>query len=295
MKIVSVDPFRCRMWDLHDRLEGAITEESCRAEIESIDRHGQMVPVLGRPTRDRSDYDVELIFGARRLFIARHLGKSLIIELRDISDREALIAMDAENRHRIDISPYERGISYAQWLRDGHFRSQEDISRTLKVSAAQVSRLLKLARLPAVVVDAFRTPLEICESWGCDMTDALDHPHRRQLIVQKARAIGIRTPRPQAIEVYKQLMAAGAQGRRARTTPHDQVIKNDRGRPLYRIRRLRNHVALLLPVERVPVSTLSAIQKTLAEILQATSSADNGSRLHSRLNNDWHLESTTQV
>lgn len=287
MSIVSVDPFRCRMWDLHDRLEGAITEESCKAEIESFQRHGQIVPALGRPTRGRADYDVDLIFGARRLFIARHLGRALSIELREISDRDALIAMDAENRQRIDISPYERGMSYAQWLRDGHFRSQEDISRTLKVSAAQVSRLLKFARLPAVVVDAFRSPVEICEAWGCEMIDALERPQWRPLIIQRARALGARSPRPQSIEVYRQLMATCAKGRRARAAGRDQVIKSDRGRPLFRVRRLRNHVALLLPVDRVPGTTLSAIQRTLAEMLQTSAAEAVVVHSSSRLGDEW--------
>src|SRR5215472_14327187 len=62
-----VSPFRCRMWSLHDRLEEHITEESCKAEIESFQSHGQVVPVIGRPVPEDPGYDFELIFGARRL------------------------------------------------------------------------------------------------------------------------------------------------------------------------------------------------------------------------------------
>jgi ParB family transcriptional regulator, chromosome partitioning protein len=178
-EIVFINPFRCRLWDLHDRIETHITEESCRAEIESISRHGQIVPALGRPLRGTPDYDVELICGARRLFVARHIKRDLAVELREISDREALILMDTENRQRTDISPYERGMSYARWLRSGHFQSQDDVARALKISAAQVSRLLKVARLPAVVVDAFADPTEIHESWGLDLMAALEDPERR--------------------------------------------------------------------------------------------------------------------
>src|ERR1051325_11559924 len=42
--IVRVNPFRCRMWPLLDRLGDYITEQSCRAEIESFARYGQLVP-----------------------------------------------------------------------------------------------------------------------------------------------------------------------------------------------------------------------------------------------------------
>src|SRR5262245_57838727 len=140
--IVSVNPFRCRMWALHDRLETHVTEDTCRAEIESISKHGQLVPVLGRPLRQDPDYEVELIYGARRLFVARLINQPLLVELRELSDRDAIVAMDVENRLRQDISPYERGRSYARYLQSGFFKSQDEIARSLKISASQVSRLL---------------------------------------------------------------------------------------------------------------------------------------------------------
>src|SRR5688500_12250742 len=129
MKIVChTDPFRCCMWELHDRLEVDITEESCKAEIESLRMHGQLIPVLGRRIKDDPDYDIELIYGARRLFAARNLNKQLAVELREISDREAILAMDVENRQRCEVSPFERGRSYVRWLQAGHFSSQEDLA-----------------------------------------------------------------------------------------------------------------------------------------------------------------------
>ncbi len=44
---IQVNPFRCQMWQLHDRIDAYINEETCRAEIESFLKHGQLVPVLG--------------------------------------------------------------------------------------------------------------------------------------------------------------------------------------------------------------------------------------------------------
>jgi ParB family chromosome partitioning protein len=267
--VISVSPFRCRMWDLHDRFEASICEETCRAEIESFSRHGQIVPVLGRPLRGNPDHDIELICGARRLFVARHLKQDLIVELREMSDREALISMDIENRERADISPYERGMSYARWLRSGHFQSQDDIARALKISAAQVSRLVKLSRLPAVVVDAFASPTEICETWGLDLIEALDDPTRRQPTIHQARQIREQNPRPRGADVYRQLLSSTGKGRRVKMKSHDEVVKDVRGRPLYRIRQLRNCVALLLPVERLPAATLSSIRHAISTIMVA--------------------------
>src|SRR5262245_61544618 len=118
--IVAVNPFECRLWDLHDRLESQLTEKSCTAEIESFGKHGQLVPALGRPLTQDPTYKVELIYGARRLFVARHINSPLLVEIREMTNREAIVAMDIENRQRTDISAYERGLSYARWLRTGH-------------------------------------------------------------------------------------------------------------------------------------------------------------------------------
>jgi ParB family chromosome partitioning protein len=268
--LVSVNPFRCRMWSLHDRLENYVTEETCRAEMESFSRHGQMIPVLGRPLRGDSSHDIELIYGARRLFVARQLNLPLKVELRTMSNREALIAMDIENRHRKDLSPYERGLSYAQFLREGYFGSQDDIVRTLKVSPSQVSRLLKLARLPSVIIEAFGNPFEICETWGLEVYEALEDAQSRPAVIQAARAIARLNPRPSAKEVYRQLMEPSQPPERKSRAVRNEVVKGYSGAPLFRIRHQGNSVTLLLPVEKVSAKDLSRIGSVIADILQET-------------------------
>jgi len=143
--------------------------------------------------------------------------------------------MDIENRHRTDVSAYERGVGYSRGLKAGHFKNQDDIARTLKISAAQVSRLLKLARLPAVVLDAFNGPENICEGWGLDIIEALDDPQKRVATVRAARDVCSTAPRPAAREVYQALLSASAAGRRVPNRSHDEVVKGRDGRPLWAV------------------------------------------------------------
>jgi ParB family transcriptional regulator, chromosome partitioning protein len=274
--IVSVDPFRCRMWRWHERNPEQITAESCRTEIESFAEHGQLVPVLGRPLVDDERYDVELIYGARRLFVARALHKPLMIELRELSDQEAIIAMDIENRLRKDISPYERGLSYLRWMRSGYFRSQEDIAAALKISSSQVSRLLKLARLPSVVINAFGSGAEIREVWGQELSDALLEPGRRQRILRTARAIAESSPRPGATEVYQRLLNSDYRARRSRTASHDIVVRGKNGGWLFRIRRQRDSVAIIFPPENISACSLANIEDVVARILRASPAREAG-------------------
>lgn len=266
--IQTVNPFRCRMWDLHDRLDAHITEDSCKAEIESFQRHGQIVPALGRRLIGDPAHDYELIYGGRRLFIARYLNKPLLIEVRSMTDREAIIAMDIENRHRQDISPYERGRSYANWLRSGNFGSQDDIAKSLKISASQVSRLLKLARLPCVVVDAFSSASEICETWGLEIAEALEDPQRRPAILQVARGLASKNPRESAATVYRELVLAGQKSRNVKKPAHDEVVFDDGGAPLFRVRYQRNTVALVLPMGKLSPKSLGHIRQAVRGLMQ---------------------------
>jgi ParB family chromosome partitioning protein len=266
-EIRFVDPFRCRMWDLHDRLESDVTEDSCKEVIESVRKHGQIVPVLGRPLSGDLTHDIELIFGARRLFVARHLNAPLALELREISDCEGIVAMDIENRQRKDISPYERGRGYARWLRAGYFNSQEDIARGLDVSASQVSRLLKLARLPSVIVNAFSSTVDIREKWGLDLMEAWEDPQRRHAIAQRARAIGAMSERPAAQDVYEQLLLCAAQEPGPKKERNEEMVLDDNGAPLFQIRRQSKGFAFLMPADKVSASCLQLLRQAIKDEL----------------------------
>jgi ParB family chromosome partitioning protein len=264
-----VDASRCRMWPLHDRLEDHITAEACASEIASFSDHGQLVPVLGRPLTGDPDFDIELIYGARRLYVARHAKMPLLVELREISNRDAVIAMDIENRQRVDVSPYERGLGYARWLDSGVFGSQEEIAEALKVSTSQVSRMLKLARLPEVITAAFASPIDICEGWGLDLVDAFEDPERAKALVKKARALASMTRRPPALEVYRRLIAdLGGHGR-PKSLSRDEVVKDSSGTPLFRVRHQIHSIALVLPRQAMSADLLRNICNAVSSILQS--------------------------
>jgi ParB family chromosome partitioning protein len=268
-QIVAFNPFRCRMWEFHDRLQAQLTEQTCRVAIESFSKHGQLVPVLGRPLQRDQEYDVELIYGARRLFAAQHLNKPIMVDMRPMSDKEAFIAMDIENRVRSDISPYERALSYSQWLRQGHFSSQDELARTLRISSSQVSRLLKLAQLPTVILQALGNPTCICEGWGVKLVAALENPLRRNAMLATARAIIAEGSPPAAATVYRQLLAAPCGKRHAKPAHHDVVIRGSTGAPVMRVRQQRDSVAFVIPVESLKDGARKAICEAITGILQS--------------------------
>jgi ParB family chromosome partitioning protein len=279
------------MWDGHARLEEHINEETCRDEIESFTLHGQKIPVLARPYKSDTTHDFELIYGARRLFVARLLNVPLLLESKELTDREATVALDIENRQRKELSPYERGRSYQAWLRAGIFSSQDELARALNLSNSQVSRLLRLAQLPSVVVGAFASPVDICENWGRMLVDIWKDPPKQRALTAAARAIA-KEPEPlPAPTVFRRLIAApnGSDPRRgsAQSDSHDEVVKDAQGNPLFRIRHHRRDTALLLPTMSVPAHVLSAIKDEVAGILhRANSETVDFTKQHTRARPD---------
>lgn len=268
-EIVAVNPFRCRMWSEHGRLQELLNEGNCKAEIDSFELHGQLIPALGRRVRSANGCDIELIYGARRLFVAKHLNVELQVELRELSDREAIVLLDAENRLRRDFSPYERGCNFQSWLRSGHFESQRDIASALAMSPSQVSRLLKLARLPAVLINAFPSPTDICELWGIDLFDAWQDETQRAGLAGRARDIARLSPRLPADRVIEELLVRPVRGGRAALESRDEVVHGRDGKPLFRMRFGRNSVTVSLPLEGMTSSALTIIKTALSKCLQS--------------------------
>ncbi len=185
--------------------------------------------------------------------------------------------MDIENRQRQDISPYERGLSYARWLREGHFDSQDDIAAALRVSASQVSRLLKIARLPPIVVSAFRDVSQLCEAWALELAAALEDPQKRTQTLKVAREIAKVSPHPSAREVCRRLLAAPMPGRKPVAKHNNEVICDEKGKPLFRVRHERRAIALLLPVDLVSAAILREVCGNVRTLLQrdSTGGLDN--------------------
>jgi ParB family transcriptional regulator, chromosome partitioning protein len=211
---VRADPSRCRVWRLRERTLNLITEESCSAELVSVERVGQLVPAIGRPFRDDPNLDVEIICGARRLFVARHLHIPLRVQILELTDREAAITLEAERHSGAPSSPYERGLWLAELDAAELYHSQDELARELSIAPAQLIRLLKMAALPSLVVEAFSRPEEIRESWALELHRAWSD--ERHLLLERASALARQTPRPPAAIVYQMLLAQPSRARRGR-------------------------------------------------------------------------------
>src|SRR5215469_665604 len=267
MAIEQVEPASCTLWQFHERFGDELTDESCKELITSIQRHGQRHPVLGRGLARSRGRKIELIYGARRLFAATQLGVKLLVDVREMEDREAIVEMEIENRLRADISPYERGMSYRRWLNARLFPSQAELAKELGVSEAQVSRLLRYADLPAAVVGAFDGVQSIREEWAVALAKICQDPSRRQGVLRRAREAsqGERRYPPQV--VFRRLVSTDLLGGHD-VRPRDEVVKTISGAPMYRIAVRAKSVHFIVPRDGLSEKLMHELKRLLSSTLQ---------------------------
>jgi ParB/RepB/Spo0J family partition protein len=265
MAIQLVNPARCRLWEMHSRLGEQVDIHTCSTLLNSMKLHGQKQPVLARRITSVDGCEFELIYGARRLFVAQQLGVDLLVECKELDDRTALIEMDIENRVREDISAYERGISYRRWLNAGHFANQTMLAKSLGVSAAQICRLLKYAELPTVVVAAFASPHEIREEWAGTLAKHCQDAAKRTEILARARAARFLTS-PRSAQATFESLLSGA--RRSVKGVSDKVIRSSNGVPLFRVAFKSKTVHLVISREKLDTELLDVITKRIAGVFE---------------------------
>lgn len=181
---VWIEPERIRTWRLANRK--VFNDESMSELQESIRNNGQEHPALVRPTPPDQGHEFELIYGARRLEAAKRLGVKLKCIVNEIDDRSAVLSMDAENRVRTDITPYERGADYAQWLSEGLFENATTLGEQVGVSATSISKLLKIATLPESVLYALPNSRDLSLAYGYELATACPDEQSRARVDRAA-------------------------------------------------------------------------------------------------------------
>lgn len=148
--IVDLDPALIDASFVTDRMSQDDVEY--RTLRDSIAQSGQDSPILVRPhPNKRGRYQVA--FGHRRLRAAKDLARPVRAVVRQLSDRELILAQGQENSARANLSFIERA-RFAHKLEAASY-DRETIMRALSVDKTTVSRLISVvSRIPAEVIDA---------------------------------------------------------------------------------------------------------------------------------------------
>lgn len=147
--IVELDPQSIDASTISDRLSDD-GEEYLELK-QAIQEAGQSTPILVRPASDGQRYMV--VFGHRRLKVARELGIFVKAVVKQLDDIASAIAQGQENSARSNLSFIERAFFARNLLANG--MTKEVVRSSLAVDEAMLSKMLGVVDvIPAAVIAA---------------------------------------------------------------------------------------------------------------------------------------------
>jgi len=188
----------------HEKSFSSEEFESLKAEIESAGGNIQAIKV--RPMRSLPG-EFEVVFGHRRHLACLELGIMVLAVVEEMTDAELFCQMDRENRERADLRPYEAGVFYAKALDQGLFPSAKKLAASACLDLSQLGKALALARLPADVIAAFPSPLDLQYRWAPVLVQALQKDP--DIVLSRARELQNALPRLAAAKVLSCLVEGG--------------------------------------------------------------------------------------
>jgi ParB family chromosome partitioning protein len=256
------------VWTFNHRSEEKLTEEACKDLIDDIRTSGQQVPALGRRLHNDSDHDIEIIYGARRHLATRLLTRDLIVEIRDMTDDEALCAMEKENQQRMAPSPYERGRTWLRLLRGKACKSHQDIADRIGVARSLVSRLISIAELPALIIAAFASPDDIKADWGTELHKAWNDELRQPWVIRRARAFERVATRPAARQIYSMLISPPGISAKYTRQERNIPVTDELGEVVFHRQHRSGKTLWILSASILDMDIIESIDRSILELIQ---------------------------
>lgn len=240
---LQLDPARVRIWAGNARRYDALNETVCEDLISSIlAEGGQKVPAVVRRVEDDAAHDYEVIAGTRRHWTISWLRANsypdmkFLAQVHELDDESAFRLADVENRARKDVTDLERARNYAAALPTYYGNHLSRMAERLKLSKGWLSKMIKVAKLPDTVVEAFADPADIRLKPAYPLAQALEEDERASAILVEARRIQVeqdkrrsnKAPLLLGPDVLKRLLAAGKE-----KDPSEQryIVRTADGRP----------------------------------------------------------------
>jgi ParB family transcriptional regulator, chromosome partitioning protein len=230
--ILQLDPKRIRATQFKNRDDRSLLLHDPKFVqlTKSIAADGQETPIRVRPVKDADPFEFEIVSGHRRhaaclaLDASTNKGFSIlaIVDAAAEETRDLVLKMYRENADREDLSPYETGRMFKQWLAAEIFPTQEAISAATRQSKQNVGKYLALASLPDYLIAAFGDPRVLSLRWSTDLTAvaAGETPDLKALAEELAQ----RHPAPAPDAVFAELLARSPK-RTSRAAPAIESVR----------------------------------------------------------------------
>lgn len=149
--IVELDPELVDQSFVRDRR----TEDEVEFQelLKAIREGGQNSPILVRP-HPRSMGRYMVVFGHRRLRAAQELGRKVRAIVRNLEDREHVLALGHENSARANVPFIERARFASDVARLNYDEDHATLLSALSTDRTTLSKMLSVASLPNPILDA---------------------------------------------------------------------------------------------------------------------------------------------
>ena len=189
-----------------------------------------------RPGTVAGGPDYEIVEGHRRHAAILELDRETDggfqilarLDAKAAESKDLVLKMYRENAERQDLSAFETGSMFAQWLGVGLYKSQREIAAATGLHETTVGQYVAIAELPTEVVAAFRDPRTIALRWSKALAGACRE--RQKSTLARAAKLLKQDPAPDAETVFRILTseAATAGGRPHRSKLSESVKVDDK-------------------------------------------------------------------
>lgn len=149
--------------------------EEFNVVLSAIRDRGQDTPILVRP-HPKAAGRYMVVFGHRRLKVAQALGRTVRAILKEMEDRDHVVALGQENSARANVPFIDRALFAGELARLRYDDDNATIMSALSVDRGTLSKLLAVANLPAGVLGALEQAKGIGRDRWYELKLLLDNP-----------------------------------------------------------------------------------------------------------------------
>lgn len=185
--VVELDPDLIDVSFVRDRRTD--DEDEFNDLLSAIRGSGQSSPILVRP-HPKSAGRYMTVFGHRRLRVAKELGRKVRAIVKEMEDRDHVLALGQENSARANVPFIERALFAADVARLHYDDDNATILSALSIDRATLSKMLSVATLSSQVLGAIGQAKGIGRDRWYELKLLLDNPANQERAIEILREDG---------------------------------------------------------------------------------------------------------
>lgn len=171
--IVELDPKLVDPSFLKDRIEH--NDEEFDKLKNAIEEDGQNSPILVRP-HPTVDGRYMVVFGARRRRVAEELGIQVRAVIKQMTDRDHVVAQGQENAARSNLTFIERALMAASVIDRKYDKDNATVMSALSIDKATLSKMLSVASISGMILNALGSAKSVGRDRWYELKTLLDRP-----------------------------------------------------------------------------------------------------------------------